>query len=222
MVSVKRFQRLALFCVLLLVFEVATAFDADAQRRGGGGFGHASFGHFGYGGRGFAVNRFPHYSFYPRWGSYYGFLPYASIGFLYGGLNYYWCDGIYYRNFDGRYEMVPAPIGYRVGVLPRGCLQLSIGGYPYFYYYGSFYAPVDKQYEVVTAPVGAVVESIPNGADKVEIEGQTYYTVNGVQYKPIMRNNEIWYQVIKSNRSTPPPSVPPQKEQIVPTDSIEH
>ena len=87
-------------------------------------------------------------------------------------------------------------------------MELSVGGLPYFYYYGSFYVPSGKKYEVVPAPVGAVVESIPNGYEKVEVDGQTYYTVNGAQYKPVLRNNEIWYQVIKSERNAPSP---PQK-----------
>jgi len=202
--------------MILVAIEITTISNADAQRHGGGG--RVGFGHVGYFGRG--GGPFWSFAFLPIWGAFYWYLPYASINFYYGGLDYYFSDGVFYQNFDGKYEMVPAPIGYRVKALPKGSVQFSIDGMPYFYYYGTFYKPVDKKYEVIPAPVGVVVESIPAGYEKIEIEGQTYYTVNGVQYKPVIRNNEIWYQVIKSNGNAPVLSSPSEQEQNTKDSSV--
>ena len=98
-------------------------------------------------------------------------------------------------------------------VIPNGSLQFTLNGLPYYYYYGTYYAPRDSQYEVVQAPVGAVVESIPDGYEKVEVDGQSYYIINGVQYKPVIRNEEVWYQVIKNKNIAPAPAAPSLKEQ---------
>jgi len=72
---------------------------------------------------------------------------------------------------------------------------------------------VDGQYEVVQPPVGAEVDSIPDGYDKVTVDGQTYFTLSGVQYKAIMRDNVIWYRVIKNNGDKPEPTTPSTKEE---------
>ncbi|HJV76854.1 MAG TPA: DUF6515 family protein, partial [Paludibacter sp.] len=89
-------------------------------------------------------------------------------------------------------------------------------GAPYYYYFGTFYIPVDKQYEVVEPPIGAMVETIPQGYEKLDIEGQTYYISNGVQYKAVMRNNEVWYQVIKNNSPIVAPANPSKDMNTVP------
>lgn len=219
--SLNNFKKIGLLFVVLFALALSTISNADAQRRGGG-FGRVAFTHAGFIGRGFGEFRgVPwRYSFFPSWGAFYWYLPYASINFWYGGLDYYLWNGIYYRNFDGRYEMVPAPVGYRVKNLPKGYVELSVGGLTYFYYYGSFYVPNGRKFEVVPAPVGAVVGSIPKGYEKVEIDGQTYYIVNGTQYKPILRNKEVWYQVIKSEGTLP--SSPAQKEPSTLPESNQH
>lgn len=217
--SLKHIKRIALIIMALLAVELATIFNADAQRHGG--FGHSGFGgHYGYGGHfgdgghfGFRGRPFFYDPFFPGWGAYYWYFPYSAISFYYGGLDYYYCDGIYYRDFDGRYEMVSAPIGRHVRKLPKGSVEISVNGMPYFYYYGTFYKTSGRKYEVAAAPVGALVESIPSGSEKVEISGQNYYIVNGAQYKPVLRNNEVWYEVIKSNGNSPNPVSPPKQEQ---------
>jgi hypothetical protein len=223
----KGFQKLALLFLLLF----ALGFSVDAQRRGGGfghvgaaiahgGFSRGGFTHVGYAGRGFGEFRGSHwhYSFFPRWGGFYGYLPYPYINFWWGGLDYYLYNGAYYHYYGGRYEAVPAPVGYRVRSLPKGAQELAVDGNTYFYYYGAFYVPSNKKFEVVPAPVGAVVDNIPRGYEKVVAEGQTYYTFDDVQYKAIVRKNGVSYEVVKSKgaESSEGPQeapAPVQKEQ---------
>jgi len=183
--------------LILLALDTTISFNADAQRHGGRGFG--GYGHGFYGG-GFSMGRFRtyNYGYYPRWGFYYDVLPVYELQFLLNGVTYYYANGIYYRSENGKYVVTAAPIGYRTKVLPRNCLQFTLDNVTYFYDFGTFYSQRNGQYEVVRAPLGAVIDILPDGADKVIIEGQTFYTLNGVQFKAVIRNNEIWYEVIKS------------------------
>lgn len=220
---------------ILLAFNLSLAMTADAQRRGGGGSrGSISRGHMGnyhgyYGGHyrghygGHYLSR-PYwgFSYFPIWGDFYwGISPFA-LRFMYNNLYYYFDDGIYYRLDNDKYQVVPAPVGHRIKKLPKGTYELTVNGAPYYYYFGTFYIPVDKQYEIVEPPIGAMVETIPQGYEKLDIEGQTYYISNGVQYKAVMRNNEVWYQVIKNNSPIVDPTNPSKEMNTVPTENPEH
>ena len=226
----KQIKKIGVLSIIFLAMEASTVNIAVAQRRGGfghGGFAHGGFGHYGFAHGGFGhaghfgwgFGPFWFYSFAPIWGGLYWYLPYAAFNFYYDGLDYYLWNGIYYRDFDGKYEVVPAPVGYKIKDLPQGAEQVSVDGVNYYYYYGTYYVLKGKKYEVVPAPIGAVVSSIPQGYDKVEINGQTYYTLSGIQYKPILKNNEVWYQVIKSTGNESVNSAPPQPKQNV-TDTL--
>ena len=212
--SLVTLSKTALIMAILLVLDMSTAINADAQRRGGHSgmsrmhsrsmnvarMPHMSRGHV-Y--NNFRINRNrPHWNYYyfPSWGEYYWGLPYYGSSFAWNGFNYYYDDGIYYRSDEGQYEVVPAPLGYKTKSIPKDCFQFNIENVTYYYYYGSYYVQKDDQYEVVNPPVGANVPAIPKGYDQVVIDGQTYYTLNGVQYKAILLNNEIWYQIIKSDQ----------------------
>ena len=118
-----------------------------------------------------------------------------------------------YKYDDNKYQVVAAPIGHKVKTVPKGSLQFTLDGVTFYYYFGSFYTPVNGQFEVVQPPLGAEVDSIPEGYDKVVIDGQTYYTLNGVQYKAVIRDNAIWYQVIKNNEDYSAPTGPAQNQQ---------
>ncbi|MDQ3292649.1 MAG: DUF6515 family protein, partial [Bacteroidota bacterium] len=98
---------------------------------------------------------------------------------------------------NGRYVVVPAPIGLRTRIIPASHYQFFINQRSYYYYYGTYYEQSNGYYEVVKPPVGALVESIPDGYEELVIGGETYYIVDGVQYKPVVYNNEIWYEVLK-------------------------
>ena len=245
--SLIRFPKLALIFMIMLALDF-TAFNANAQRHGGSGRGSMGFsggghlrqdfghinnthvfnGNFGY--RGHFGNRYygyrgiPYwrYSYFPFWGDYYWDLPPYAFGFYLNGFNYYDCDGIYYKKENDKYQVVPAPVGYSVKAIPKGSLQFTMDGVQYFYYFGSYYVPRDGKYEVVEPPIGAEVDSIPDGYEKVTIDGQTYFTLNGVQYKAVIRNNVVWYRVIKSNGNNTESSKPATSEQSNTDNNIGH
>lgn len=219
--SLNNLLKLALLFTLIFSLEFFTTINADAQRRE---FrtGHVSYNrpeHIERFNRGDNDdNEFPSvsYSFYPWWETYNWYLPYTSFDFMYGGLDYYLHNGICYQYNDGRYNMVPAPVGSHVRRLPKGHEELSVGGATYYYYYGAFYKPIGKKYKVVPAPVGAIVGNIPKGANKLKVDGQTFYSANGVQYKAILKDNAVWYQVVKNQDNASRSSAQPQKEQSTP------
>ena len=175
-----RLQRFSVVIVLCFAMLICSVSQADAQRHGGN-------------------HRDPawHYSRMPARGAVIRRLPHANR-IHYGGYDYHFRNGFYYRPYNRGFVLAPPPFGLRIGILPRGFLSFNIGGFPYYYYGGTYYIHRGGEYEVVAPPLGAIVESIPLGYEKVEIRGQTYYIVDGIQYKPILRNGEIWYEVIKS------------------------
>ena len=122
--------------------------------------------------------------------------PFQTISW--GGYNYRYCDGVYYRPYNNVFQVVAPPIGIYINVLPYGYRRIVVNDYPYYYYNGTYYDEYNESYRVVAPPVGAVVESIPEGYETITIDGETYYKVDDVQYKPIVQDNgEIWYEVIK-------------------------
>jgi hypothetical protein len=133
----------------------------------------------------------------PRRNSVIRVLPTSCLPVYYGGINYRYNNGIYYRPYGDTYRVAFPPIGLRINILPLDCQIYTFFGRPYHYYNGSYYRPIGNEYEVVPPPVGALVESIPDGYEQVIIDGETYYIVDGVQYKAVVYEGEIWYEVIK-------------------------
>lgn len=210
--------------VMCFAFNVSTVSVVSAQRRGGavhGGYHHyvpAFRGHFG---GHFGPRYIPYRPFmwYPAWGGYYwGISPFA-LRFRVDRYNYYFDDGIYLRMENGKFKVVPAPVGHRIRELPSGANQIEVNGEKYYYYYGTYYAAREGQYEVVQPPVGAIVGSIPPGYDKLVVNGETYYVFNGVQYKAIILRDEVWYEVIKNSNIMAVPAALPRQEMIAPADS---
>ena len=116
-----------------------------------------------------------------------------------GGVSYRYHNGLYYRPAGPAFEVVGAPIGFRLNVLPVGYSRVWVGPNPYFYYYGTFYQPLPDNtgYQVITPPVGARLSELPNGYDKVVIEGITYYVNNGVYYRAdIDEQGNVVYEVV--------------------------
>ena len=224
--SVLHLPKPTIVLAALMVLSFSMAPDIDAQRRGGSGrsMGQSSgshvrqsvgrigasrsyYGNYGHVGR-FSGGHYSRwywgipgwgYAFLPFWGDYYWGIPPYSVRFYIDGYNYYDSDGIYYKQENNKYRVVPAPIGHKVKVLPKGSLEFSLDGIKYYYYFGTYYTPQDGKYEVVQPPIGAEVDSIPDGYEKVIIDGQTYFTLNGVQYKAVVHDNVIWYRVVKNN-----------------------
>jgi hypothetical protein len=138
------------------------------------------------------------YSYLPRRNSIIASFSFPFQTIFWGGYNYRYCDGVYYRPYNNVFQVVAPPIGIYINTLPFGYRRIVVNDYPYYYYNGTYYDEYEESYRVVAPPVGAVVESIPEGYETIVIDGETYYKVDGVQYKPVVQDNgEIWYEVIK-------------------------
>lgn len=138
------------------------------------------------------------YSYLPRWNSVVASFSFPFSTITFGGYNYRYCDGVFYRPYNNAYRVCAAPVGIYINILPLGYRRIIVDDYPYYYYNGNYYEDYDDGYRVIAPPVGAIVESIPEGYETIVIDGETYYKVDDVQYKPIINDDgEIWYQVIK-------------------------
>ena len=137
---------------------------------------------------------------YYRNDRYYSFSrPYVSIGF--GGVNYRYSRGIFYRPYGSYFSVTVPPFGIRIRVLPPGYRRIYAGPREYYYYDGTYYNPYGRdEYEVIPPPLGARVPELPRGAEAVVIDDQKYYEFNGTYYKEeITPNNETLYSVVGTN-----------------------
>jgi len=139
------------------------------------------------GGPGYAVGRA---YYHPR---------YSYIGF--GGLNYGYYNGFFYRPYGFGLHLIFPPFGIRVGLLPYGYYPFYWGANPYYYYGGIYYTPyADGGYQVSAPPLGALVPDLPSGYTTQVIDGQTFYQYYGTFYEPQVRDNgETWYKVVGLN-----------------------
>lgn len=150
------------------------------------------------------IYRRPYYSA-PRFTSgvpYYGqrfswiSFPYVSIGF--GGHNYNYYGGVFYRPFGSHFQVVLSPNGIHIGTLPLGYRRVYDGANPYYYYNGIFYnRHSDNDYAVVDPPLGAKLPELPAGAKLVTINGQHYYEQGGTYYaEEYNAKDEVLYTVV--------------------------
>src|SRR6185503_294307 len=179
-------KRYALAVVLLMTATFLVSTDLCAQR----GYYRHGRGH----GYGHSRNYYP-VRYYPQ-RNYYNNYPYTSS--YYGGINYRYQRGYYYRPYGATFRFVIPPFGIRISTLPMGYRTLRVGPSPYYYYGGSYYRPYGRnQYEVVKPPLGAVVNELPPGAKVTVIDGKKYYEENGTYYEEtITPNNELEYTVV--------------------------
>ena len=146
-----------------------------------------------------AVQRSARYATLPAYRSRVTVLPTNARTVPLGGISYRYSNGLYYRPFGTSFELVSAPVGFRLNVLPVGYQRILIGPNPYYYYYGAFYQPLPNNtgYQVITPPVGAIVYELPNGYDQVVIENITYYVNDGVYYRAdVDQQGNVFYEVV--------------------------
>jgi len=100
--------------------------------------------------------RYGHNHYYPSRGFVYGTLPVGAVSVGYGGGNYFFHGGVWFRPYGPRYIVVQPPIGIFLPVLPPDVATIWISGTPYYYADGVYYnvAP-GHGYVVVAAPPGA-------------------------------------------------------------------
>ncbi len=215
--KINMFNRLAMMVLLIAMLFVSA--DALAQRgRGGGGYRGGGFSgtrtysgsryqpiyHFGGGvhvGGGYYAPRGSYHYYGPGYGAarVYYHPHYSYIGF--GGMNYGYYNGLFYRSYGFGLHLTLPPLGIRIGVLPYGYYPFYFGPNPYYYYGGIFYSPYnDGGYQVVAPPLGALVPELPAGAKTDVINGQEFYEYYGTFYvREIRDNGETWFRVVGRN-----------------------
>ena len=99
--------------------------------------------------------RFGHNHYYPSRGYVYGALPVGAINVGFGGGNYFFHGGVWYRPYSGRYIVVQPPLGIYINTLPPDYATVWVAGVPYYYADDVYYnvAP-GRGYVVVAAPPG--------------------------------------------------------------------
>jgi len=116
-------------------------------------------------------DRYHHDHYYPAPGGVIGALPGGSISIGFGGDNYFFNAGVWFRPAGGRFLVVAPPVGIVIPVLPPGYVTVTLGGMPYYYANGVYYSgPGPQGYVVVQPPANAApqastpVETAPAGS----------------------------------------------------------
>ncbi len=123
-------------------------------------------------------HRYHHDHYYPPRGHAFAALPGGSVSAAFGGNQYFFHGGVWFRPVGGRFVVVAAPIGIAVPVLPPSYVTLSIGGAPYYYANDVYYTSAPGGgYTVVAPPPGA--ESAQPTAPPATISAPIVYPRNG-------------------------------------------
>ncbi|HEY9535575.1 MAG TPA: DUF6515 family protein [Mucilaginibacter sp.] len=150
--------------------------------------------------RGFYYQNRDYYRTYytPQLGFSINILPRDYYPFYYGPYQYYYSEGLYYRQMeDNNYTVVEPPIGADIEKLPSKAQSIVINGMQYYELNGVYYQPVtrddgtlvyqiagkDGQLNVDDAggsqedlpQVGDLVDSLPEGCRILKLNGQRYY-----------------------------------------------
>jgi hypothetical protein len=100
--------------------------------------------------------RYNHNHYYPSRGFVYGALPFGAVSVGYGGGNYFFHGGVWFRPYGPRYVVVQPPVGIFLPILPTDYATLWVGSVPYYYADGVYYNTAPGQgYVVVAPPPGA-------------------------------------------------------------------
>lgn len=158
-----------------------------------------------------------------------GALPFGYYPFNWGGIPYYYYDGVYYRDHgDNQYEVVDAPMGAVVSTLPKGAKAVTVNGEKFYEFNGTYYkeGANDKNevvYTVVgkngainnsdnpdasssTQPpmqVGDIVSKLPDNSRQVTINGQTLFvSPDNFYFKQRVDSGTISYEVVGSDEQS--------------------
>jgi len=104
--------------------------------------------------------RYGHNHYYPSRGFVYGSLPMGAVSVGFGGGNYFFHGGVWFRPYGARYVVVQPPLGIYLPVLPPTYATIWVGSVPYYYADGVYYKVAPGQGYVVVAP--------PPGADTAQ------------------------------------------------------
>lgn len=91
-------------------------------------------------------------------------LPRDVLRVILGGVEYYYCEGLFYRAAADHYVVVQAPVGAVVTTVPAECRPVIIEGTPYYLINGTTYVSTSAGYQVVPPPNAVVVQPPPPDA----------------------------------------------------------
>ena len=94
-------------------------------------------------------------------------LPNAHRRIEHNGRTYFYDAGRFYRQSNGLYFTITAPLGAIVPALPESYVTVGIGSNRYFYNEGVFYRKIPTGYIVVEEPNEAQTVLASNGSDKL-------------------------------------------------------
>jgi hypothetical protein len=156
----------------------ALAQDHDRDRHGGPARGAPGWNHA----RGEVRfdGRYGHNHYYPSRGYVYGTLPVGAVSVGFGGGNYFFHGGVWFRPYGGRYVVVEPPVGIFLPVLPPDYATVWVGSVPYYYADGVYYnvAP-GRGYVVVAPPPGVdTTQTLPPPAPPPAAPDPIFYPRN--------------------------------------------
>ena len=148
--------------VTLAVAALSTAWADDRGHRNHGGD-HGVPAHERYDHR-FYDERHHHNRYYPAPGHFVTALPAHRRQVIYGGVHFFFSDGIWFRGNGRRFVVGAPPLGIGIRVLPRFYTSLWIGGVPYYYANNVYYTQGPQGYVVTQPPAGQTIVETPAGA----------------------------------------------------------
>lgn len=127
--------------------------------------------------------RYHHDHYYPPRGYAMRVLPHESMSIQFGGGQYFFHGGVWFRPMAGRFVVTLPPVGIAIPVLPPTATQVLINGVPYFYANGTYYSLAPGQGYAVVLPPGdpntAQVVSAPQVAVPAAAPDPVIYPRNG-------------------------------------------
>lgn len=125
--------------------------------------------------------RYHHDHYYPPRGYASRVLPRGSLSIEFGGGQYFFQGGVWFRPAGGRFVVSLPPLGIVVPILPPSYATLWIGGAPYYYANGVYYATLAGQgYTVVAPPPGAATaQPLPPAPAPIPVPDPVIYPRNG-------------------------------------------
>lgn len=107
------------------------------------------------------------------------------------GKNYYFHNGHFYTDYNGRYIITRPVVGFTIPTLPGGYSRITMNRTVYYYYYGTFFTLNRGYYQVVNPPIGTIVNSIPPTSERIYFYGQMYYEFNGIIFMKKGRRYQV-------------------------------
>ncbi|MDD2382829.1 MAG: hypothetical protein PHN18_01425 [Sulfurospirillaceae bacterium] len=139
-------------------------------------------------------------------------LPSAAFILAFGGITYYYHEGIFYHPSRGAYIVVNPPLGMIVPSLPMGYSMVRVYNRDYFFYDNIYYewAPSYNGYRVVELPtnvtmpqntqmnnpIGTIYYDLPRDSEVRIINGVQYYYFEGQYLLSTVQNGNVVYVVV--------------------------